>query len=152
MNSLKQIALAMHNFHDSYGHFAPQSLVDDDGKRLLSWRVMILPFLGEMPLYKEFRLDEVSPIEYEVPEETTGSFAPADVVIDTDVDVNIHLEAANIPTGATVTVVVNPEDGDPITLTSDELTGTRDSSTATAGPVTLPAGFTRFIVTVSWTP
>ncbi|MCA9049728.1 MAG: DUF1559 domain-containing protein, partial [Planctomycetaceae bacterium] len=58
MNSLKQIGLAMHNFHDTYGHFPPQALVDKDGKRLLSWRVLILPYLDNLPLYQQFHLDE----------------------------------------------------------------------------------------------
>jgi len=58
MNSLKQIGLAMHNFYDTYGTFPPQALANKDGKRLLSWRVLILPYLDEYPLYKEFRLDE----------------------------------------------------------------------------------------------
>ncbi len=58
MNSLKQIALAMHNFHDVYGHFPPQALTDAKGKRLLSWRVMILPYLDQAKLYNEFHLDE----------------------------------------------------------------------------------------------
>ncbi|MEZ6131536.1 MAG: DUF1559 domain-containing protein [Planctomycetaceae bacterium] len=58
LNSFKQIALAMHNFHDSYGHLPPQSLVGKDGKRLLSWRVLILPYLDNAPLYQEFHLDE----------------------------------------------------------------------------------------------
>ncbi len=58
MNSQKQIALAMHNFHDSYGHFPPQALADANGKRLLSWRVLILPYLDQANLYNEFHLDE----------------------------------------------------------------------------------------------
>ncbi len=58
MNSLKQFGLAMHNFHDVYGHFPPQSLVDKDGRRLLSWRVLLLPYLDATSLYQEFRLDE----------------------------------------------------------------------------------------------
>lgn len=58
MNSLKQIALGMHNFHDVYGHFPPQALTDAKGKRMLSWRVMILLYLDQAPLYHEFHLDE----------------------------------------------------------------------------------------------
>ncbi|MEO2015917.1 MAG: DUF1559 domain-containing protein, partial [Fuerstiella sp.] len=57
-NSLKNIALAMHNFHDVHGHFPPQSLVNDTGKRLLTWRVLILPWIDAAPLYQEFHLDE----------------------------------------------------------------------------------------------
>ena len=58
LNSLKQIALAMHNFHEVYGYFPPQALSSDDGKKLLSWRVLILPYLGQAELYQKFRLDE----------------------------------------------------------------------------------------------
>jgi hypothetical protein len=58
LNSLQQIAIAMHNFHDTYGHFPPQALADAKGNRLLSWRVMVLPYLDQLPLYKEFHLDE----------------------------------------------------------------------------------------------
>lgn len=58
MNSLKQLALALHNFYDVYQHFPPQSLADANGRRLLSWRVLILPYLGQQALYSEFRLNE----------------------------------------------------------------------------------------------
>ena len=58
MNSVKRIALGMHNFHDTYGYFPPQSLADEKGKRLLSWRVLILPFVDQLELYNQFHLDE----------------------------------------------------------------------------------------------
>lgn len=57
-NSMKHLALAMHNYHDTHGHFPPQSLVNQQGQRLLSWRVLVLPFLDQLPLYQEFHLDE----------------------------------------------------------------------------------------------
>ena len=58
MNNLKQIGLAMHNYHATNGSFPPAYTVDKDGKPLLSWRVLILPFLEQEALYKEFHLDE----------------------------------------------------------------------------------------------
>jgi len=58
MNNLKQIALAMHNFHDVYHHLPPQAIRYKDGKALLSWRVAILPYLNAGDLYKQFHLDE----------------------------------------------------------------------------------------------
>ncbi len=58
MNNLRQIVIAIHNFHDVYGKFPPQALTDAAGQRLLSWRVLILPYIGEMELYDAFRLDE----------------------------------------------------------------------------------------------
>ena len=56
-NNLKQIGLAIHNYHDTFGHM-PQDIVDKDGKPLLSWRVAILPFIEQDALYKRFKLDE----------------------------------------------------------------------------------------------
>jgi hypothetical protein len=57
-NNLKQLALAMHNYHDANGRFPPQATYDKNGKPLLSWRVMLLPYLDQMDLYKQFHLDE----------------------------------------------------------------------------------------------
>src|SRR5438132_8532158 len=56
-NNLKQIALAVHNYHDVYGHF-PQDITDKNGKPILSWRVAILPFIEQDNVYKMFKLDE----------------------------------------------------------------------------------------------
>ncbi len=58
MNNLKQIALAMHNFHDTYRAFPASYSADADGKPLLSWRVHVLPFLEQAALYEQFHLDE----------------------------------------------------------------------------------------------
>ncbi|MFQ5733265.1 MAG: DUF1559 domain-containing protein, partial [Planctomycetaceae bacterium] len=57
-NNLKQLGLAMHNFHDVYRGFPPHASYDKTGKRLLSWRVYLLPFLGQKKLFDEFHLDE----------------------------------------------------------------------------------------------
>ncbi len=58
MNNLKQIAIAMHNYLDMHKRFPAQYSVDKEGKPLLSWRVHILPLLGEERLYRLFNLDE----------------------------------------------------------------------------------------------
>ncbi|MHB8952968.1 MAG: DUF1559 family PulG-like putative transporter [Pirellulaceae bacterium] len=58
INNLKQIALAMHNHCDTYTRFPAAYQADDSGRPLLSWRVLILPFLEQESLYREFRLDE----------------------------------------------------------------------------------------------
>jgi prepilin-type processing-associated H-X9-DG protein len=57
-NNLKQIALAMHNYHDVHGRFPPQAVFNKDGKPLLSWRVLLLPYIEQDDLYKQFKLDE----------------------------------------------------------------------------------------------
>jgi hypothetical protein len=57
-NNLKQIGLAMHNYHDTYKGFPPAALRNQAGKPLLSWRVAILPFIEENELYQQFKFDE----------------------------------------------------------------------------------------------
>jgi hypothetical protein len=57
-NNLKQIAIAMHNYHDVNRHFPPAAICDKEGKPLLSWRVAILPYLEQNNLYQRFKMDE----------------------------------------------------------------------------------------------
>ncbi|TWU08038.1 DUF1559 domain-containing protein [Stieleria varia] len=57
-NNLKQIGLAMHNYHATYNHLPDAAIRDENGKPLLSWRVAILPFIEQNALYEEFHLDE----------------------------------------------------------------------------------------------
>lgn len=56
-NNLKQIVLAMHNYHDVNGFF-PQDVTDGNGKPILSWRVLLLPYLEQDQVFKKFALDE----------------------------------------------------------------------------------------------
>lgn len=57
-NNLKQIMLAMHNYHDVHRHFPAAYGMKKDGTKLLSWRVYLLPYLEQQPLYEQFHLDE----------------------------------------------------------------------------------------------
>ncbi len=58
-NNLKQIGLAMHNYHDTYRSFPPaKDNRNPQRGSQLSWRVHILPFIDQAPLYQQFRLDE----------------------------------------------------------------------------------------------
>jgi hypothetical protein len=58
MNNLKQIGLALHNYHDAYGTFPPAYIPDETGKPMHSWRVLILPFLEQVQLHKEYNFSE----------------------------------------------------------------------------------------------
>ncbi len=58
MNNMKQIMLAMHNYHDANKHFPPAYVADQNGRPLLSWRVLILPMMEYSALYEQFHLDE----------------------------------------------------------------------------------------------
>ncbi|MDB5342732.1 MAG: hypothetical protein JWP89_1109 [Schlesneria sp.] len=55
---LKQIGLALHNYHDKYDCFPPAYTLGPDGKPWHSWRVLLLPFLDEQRLYDRYRFDE----------------------------------------------------------------------------------------------
>lgn len=57
-NNLRQVGLAFHNFHDAYKRFPNSASKDGSGKRLLSWRVHLLPFLGRQDVYDRFNLEE----------------------------------------------------------------------------------------------
>lgn len=57
---LKQIAKAINAYHAEKGHYPPPAIISKEGKPLHSWRVAILPYLGEneKALHKQFKLDE----------------------------------------------------------------------------------------------
>jgi hypothetical protein len=56
--NLHNISLGLLNYESSHGHLPPAAIYDKEGQALLSWRVMILPYLDEGELYKKFHLDE----------------------------------------------------------------------------------------------
>lgn len=55
---LHHIALAMLLYKRDHGTLPPAFTVDAEGKRLHSWRVFLLPYLGRKELYDRIRLDE----------------------------------------------------------------------------------------------
>lgn len=57
-NNLKQIGLALHNYHDAYGMFPPAFIADENGKPMHSWRVLILPFLDQQALFQQYDFSE----------------------------------------------------------------------------------------------
>ena len=56
--NLRQIGLALLNYENARGAFPPLYTVDENGKPLHSWRVLLLPFLDYNVFYKAIRLDE----------------------------------------------------------------------------------------------
>lgn len=57
-NNLKQVVLALRLYHDRYGCFPPAYVADQEGRPMHSWRVLILPFLEQDALYRQYRMDE----------------------------------------------------------------------------------------------
>ncbi len=64
-NNLKQLGLALHNYHTSVGTFPPGSLTlvratgsdGTDDENWTNWAVAILPYLEQQPLYDQYRQD-----------------------------------------------------------------------------------------------
>jgi prepilin-type N-terminal cleavage/methylation domain-containing protein/prepilin-type processing-associated H-X9-DG protein len=73
-NNLKQLALALHNYHDTYKTFPPGNLncqghpnchptnYNYGGPHLTTWTIAILPFMEQQPLYDEY--DQTLPNEH----------------------------------------------------------------------------------------
>ena len=57
-NHLKQIALGLQNYADTFGCLPPSYTVDASGKPLHSWRTLILPFVEQKPLYDQIDLSK----------------------------------------------------------------------------------------------
>jgi hypothetical protein len=59
-NNMRKLGLAIYKYEAENQHLPPPALCGPAGEPLLSWRVLVLPYLGEdeKRLYDEFRLDE----------------------------------------------------------------------------------------------
>jgi hypothetical protein len=57
-NHLKQIGLALQNYHDGYGTLPPAYVADAEGKPMHSWRVLILPYMEHKGLYTRYNFNE----------------------------------------------------------------------------------------------
>lgn len=56
--NLHRIAIAMHNYHDVHGCFPPAYTIDQNGRKLHGWRTLLLPYLEQLALFKQIRMDE----------------------------------------------------------------------------------------------
>ena len=59
MQNLKKLASAMQTYHAKGKRFPPAAYrASKEGEALLSWRVLLLPYLGQEALYRQFRFNE----------------------------------------------------------------------------------------------
>jgi hypothetical protein len=56
--NLHQIGLALWAYNEQHGQLPPPIVKSESGKPLYSWRVLLLPQLGEEELFSAFHLDE----------------------------------------------------------------------------------------------
>jgi hypothetical protein len=80
MYNLKMIILAMHDYQNVHATLPSGAIYSKDGKPLLSWRVALLPYLDELGLYKQFKLDEPwnSPHNLKLLKKMPKKYAPPD--------------------------------------------------------------------------
>lgn len=57
-NNLRSIAIALRTYHTTHGSYPPAYTVDATGRRLHSWRTLILPQLGHKTLYEQIDLSK----------------------------------------------------------------------------------------------
>lgn len=58
LNNLGKVARALNAYAAAYGTYPPSVVYDENGKPKHSWRVLILPQLGEYSLYNQYKFDE----------------------------------------------------------------------------------------------
>jgi type II secretory pathway pseudopilin PulG len=56
--NLQRIGLALHAYHDDHGSFPPVYTVNAEGRRLHSWRTLILPYLDGKAVFQRVDLDK----------------------------------------------------------------------------------------------
>lgn len=54
LSNIKQIALALKCYHEDYGSFPPAYVCNHKGHPEHSWRVLLLPYLGELALFNRY--------------------------------------------------------------------------------------------------
>jgi len=56
--NLEKLGIGMRSYHKAHGSFPSVAHYDAQGRPLLSWRVLLLPHLGEQALFDEFHMEE----------------------------------------------------------------------------------------------
>ena len=60
-NNLKQLGLALHNYHDTHNFFPPGNVASQVGGWGPSWWIFILPYIDQAPVYSSLTFDGVHP-------------------------------------------------------------------------------------------
>ncbi len=56
--NMKQIVVALHNYHDTYNTLPPAYIPNNDGTRRTSWRVLVLPYLEHNGVYQQYDMGQ----------------------------------------------------------------------------------------------
>lgn len=76
---MRDLILAIHSYADANNGLFPANVIDGKGNAVLSWRVRLLPHLGQEELYKKFDLTEAwdGPTNAKLIAAMPDAFAPA---------------------------------------------------------------------------
>ena len=119
-SNLKRLALALHNFAEKQETLPAAATTASQNKPLLSWRVHVLPFLGEQALYDQFRLFESWDSEHNsklIPSMPDVFKVPLENPL--DVGKTTYL----VPVGATTMFPPPESDRKPVSLVADVYDG-----------------------------
>jgi hypothetical protein len=77
LDNMRTIVEALNDYNARYGTYPPPVVTGAAGKKLYSWRVLILPFMGYEDLYERFQLDQAwdSPANMALVGEMPSAFA-----------------------------------------------------------------------------
>lgn len=123
---------------------------------IISVPISVFPKSGPIPSVRVVRISGLAvppndAVSIDLPLAPTGSFSPADVLIEETGDVTFEIEASDIPIGTVINLTLyNGTEGE-INISSTPLAGTKANSTATA-TTTIPSGFSRFTIEANWDP
>ena len=100
-NELKELALGMHDYHDTFNRMpvSNSSHFDANGDPTVSWRVLLLPFLGHLNLYDQYAFDEPwdSPTNLAVLEQMPDVFRSNDDPADSTTTRYVSFTGPNSP-------------------------------------------------------
>jgi hypothetical protein len=129
--------LAFHNYESQHGSLPPAAVCGSDGRPLLSWRVLLLPYLEQDDLSKQFKYDEPwdsphnlqlldrMPKQYEAPWKKIIDVPPHHTVLHvfvgpgTAFEPGCKLKFADFPDGTSRTLLYI-EGGEPVPWTKPE--------------------------------
>jgi len=126
-NNLRQIGIAMLNYHDTYGSYPPAYIPDEKGQPKHSWRVLLLPFLEQQTLYDQYDFDQpwdspenaalgnLMPEVYRCPSDTLSAFSETSYAM--------IVGPGTISDGAGATKIAEITDGTAVTILVVEAAG-----------------------------
>ena len=113
-NNIKQIGLAMHNYHSEYKQLPPAFTVDADGNPLHSWRTVLLPFMEQQALYEQIDMSKPwdDPVNIAFGETVIPGYACPSVSQTPNMTTYLAVvDASGIMSGSTATAFPNVVDG-----------------------------------------